>query len=178
MRCWLGAQSTSNNEKLKKAWRDILETVFHPISCANLATHRPRHRYLSVQFSSCINSISPGWEEQCLCTMLLLAGVSEGVFCNFPGWAWYYRVGERERIPTHLSFQGGLKNGKCINRILISHVTVFRKYWKVEKFSQQGGIRTKTNPSQNCMIKRYSPRCHHLFCVMGNNLDVITLQNS
>lgn len=50
---------------------------------------------------------------------------------------------ERERIPTRLSFQGRLKNGKCINRTLINHLTLFRKYWKVKKFSQQGGIRIK-----------------------------------
>jgi len=48
----------------------------------------------------------------------------------------------------------------------------------VKKVSQEEErIRRKTKPSQNCLIKHHFPGCHHLFCVMGNNLDVITLQD-
>lgn len=82
---------------------------------------------------------------------------------------------ERERIHTPL-LPGRAEKWE-MHKQNINQSCHCQKVLKVKTFSQQGGIRTKISPSQNCMIKHYFPRCHHLFCVMANNLDVITLQD-
>lgn len=80
-----------------------------------------------------LHHIAVGWNLWMGCSATSQEGPG-GTTAQQPGTTEW----KREMIPTHLSFHGGLKNGKRINRTLINHTTVFRKHWKVKKFSQQG----------------------------------------
>lgn len=69
-------------------------------------------------------------------------------------------------------------HGKHINGPFIRQTALFKKCWEVKKVSREEvRIRTEINPWRNHLIKHRFPGCHHLVCVMGNNLDVITLQD-
>jgi len=89
---------------------------------------------------------------------------------------------EQERVPTSPSRDSWerqpLLHGKYINGPFIHQTTLFKKCWEVKKISQEKvRLRTKISPWQKHLIKCCFPGCHHLVCVMGNNLDVITLQD-